>query len=66
MMYFFPTAKSKDEKGRRDMHKLHHFYHVFGKSLVGSNKSVRITRGRALPPPENSSVQKKKTHQVHS
>ncbi|KAM8765093.1 putative ATP-dependent RNA helicase DDX60 [Rhynchonycteris naso] len=56
-------AKSKDAKGRKDMQKLHHFYHVFGKSLIGSNRSVRIIRGRALPPPENSSVQKKKTHQ---
>lgn len=65
-MYLFPTAKSKGKKERRDMQKLHHFYHVFGKSLVGSNKSVRITRGSSLPPPESSSVQKKKTHQVHS
>ncbi|XP_066243836.1 probable ATP-dependent RNA helicase DDX60 isoform X2 [Saccopteryx leptura] len=56
-------AKSKDAKGRRDMQKLHHFYHVFGKSLIGSNRSVRIIRERALPPPENSSVQKKKKHQ---
>lgn len=65
-MYLFPTAKSKDAKGIRNIQKLHHFYHVFGKSLVGSNKSIRITRGSALPPPENSSVQKKKKHQVHS
>ncbi|ELK37299.1 Putative ATP-dependent RNA helicase DDX60 [Myotis davidii] len=59
-------AKSKDAKGIRDMQKLHHFYHVFGKSLVGSNKSIRITGGSALPPPENSSVQKKKKHQTNA
>ncbi|CAK6445819.1 unnamed protein product [Pipistrellus nathusii] len=59
-------AKSKGKKERRDMQKLHHFYHVFGKSLVGSNKSVRITRGSSLPPPESSSVQKKKTHQTNA
>uniref|UniRef100_A0A8C4MUC3 DExD/H-box helicase 60 n=1 Tax=Equus asinus TaxID=9793 RepID=A0A8C4MUC3_EQUAS len=35
-------AKSKDAKGRWEIQKLHHFYHVFGKSLIGSNRSVRI------------------------
>uniref|UniRef100_A0A671EJ15 DExD/H-box helicase 60 n=1 Tax=Rhinolophus ferrumequinum TaxID=59479 RepID=A0A671EJ15_RHIFE len=55
--------KSKDAKRRRDIQKLHHYYHVFGKSLIGSNRSVRIIRGRALPPPENSSVQKTRKHQ---
>uniref|UniRef100_A0A9L0SPN5 Helicase ATP-binding domain-containing protein n=1 Tax=Equus caballus TaxID=9796 RepID=A0A9L0SPN5_HORSE len=35
-------AKSKDAKGKWEIQKLHHFYHVFGKSLIGSNRSVRI------------------------
>ncbi|KAM7143068.1 putative ATP-dependent RNA helicase DDX60 [Molossus nigricans] len=57
------NATSKDAKERRDMQKLHHFYHVFGKSLVGSNKSVRIIREGALPSLENSSEQRKKKRQ---
>nr|XP_044622932.1 probable ATP-dependent RNA helicase DDX60 isoform X3 [Equus asinus] len=56
-------AKSKDAKGRWEIQKLHHFYHVFGKSLIGSNRSVRIVQERALPPPENSSGKKKRKHQ---
>uniref|UniRef100_A0A671EKB7 DExD/H-box helicase 60 n=1 Tax=Rhinolophus ferrumequinum TaxID=59479 RepID=A0A671EKB7_RHIFE len=54
------SVKSKDAKRRRDIQKLHHYYHVFGKSLIGSNRSVRIIRGRALPPPENSSENQKR------
>ncbi|XP_036138163.1 probable ATP-dependent RNA helicase DDX60 [Molossus molossus] len=57
------NATSKDAKERRDMQKLHHFYHVFGKSLVGSDKSVRIVREGALPSLENSSQQRKKKRQ---
>ncbi|XP_074194396.1 putative ATP-dependent RNA helicase DDX60 isoform X2 [Rhinolophus sinicus] len=55
--------KSNEAKRRRDIQKLHHFYHIFGKSLIGSNRSVRIVRGRALQPPENSAVQKTRKHQ---
>uniref|UniRef100_A0A9L0SQV0 DExD/H-box helicase 60 n=1 Tax=Equus caballus TaxID=9796 RepID=A0A9L0SQV0_HORSE len=39
-------AKSKDAKGKWEIQKLHHFYHVFGKSLIGSNRSVRIVQER--------------------
>uniref|UniRef100_A0A5F5PGH7 DExD/H-box helicase 60 n=1 Tax=Equus caballus TaxID=9796 RepID=A0A5F5PGH7_HORSE len=59
-------AKSKDAKGKWEIQKLHHFYHVFGKSLIGSNRSVRIVQERALPPPENSSGKKKRKHQTNA
>lgn len=39
---------------------------MFGRSLVGSNRSVRITRAGSLPSPANSSSQKKRQHQVRS
>ncbi|XP_023386535.1 probable ATP-dependent RNA helicase DDX60 [Pteropus vampyrus] len=56
-------AKSKDAKERREIQKLHLFYHILGKSLMGSNRSVKfITRG-TLPPPKNSSMEKKTKHQ---
>ncbi|XP_062055394.1 probable ATP-dependent RNA helicase DDX60 isoform X2 [Lepus europaeus] len=57
------SAKSKDAKERRDTQKLYRFYHMFGRSLVGSNRSVRITRAGSLPSPANSSRQKKRQHQ---
>uniref|UniRef100_A0A671ESY7 DExD/H-box helicase 60 n=1 Tax=Rhinolophus ferrumequinum TaxID=59479 RepID=A0A671ESY7_RHIFE len=63
---FERTRCNSDAKRRRDIQKLHHYYHVFGKSLIGSNRSVRIIRGRALPPPENSSVQKTRKHQTNA
>ncbi|KAG8520068.1 putative ATP-dependent RNA helicase DDX60, partial [Galemys pyrenaicus] len=57
-----PRAKCKDAQARSDIQKLHHFYHFFGKSLVG-NRTVNIVRDRALPPARNSAVQKKKKPQ---
>ncbi|XP_035887876.1 probable ATP-dependent RNA helicase DDX60 [Phyllostomus discolor] len=59
-------ANSKDAKERREIQKLQCFYHLFGKSMIGSNRSVSVVRGRDLPPPENSSVQKKKNHQTNA
>ncbi|XP_037008816.2 probable ATP-dependent RNA helicase DDX60 isoform X1 [Artibeus jamaicensis] len=60
------STKSKDARERKDIQKLQCFYHLFGKSMIGSNRSVRVIRGRELPPPGNSSVQKKKKHQKTS
>ncbi|XP_006864613.1 PREDICTED: probable ATP-dependent RNA helicase DDX60-like [Chrysochloris asiatica] len=56
-------VKPKNDKERREMQKLHHFYHVFGKSMVGSNRPLRVVRERPLESPANSSVQKKKKQQ---
>ncbi|XP_036089514.1 probable ATP-dependent RNA helicase DDX60 isoform X2 [Rousettus aegyptiacus] len=51
-------TKSKSAKERREIQKLHLFYYNLGKSLVGSNRSVKFITGGTLPPPENSSMKK--------
>ncbi|XP_054984026.1 probable ATP-dependent RNA helicase DDX60 [Sorex araneus] len=57
------NSKTKEAKERRNTQKLHHFYHVFGKTLIGSSTSVQIVQEKTMPPPENSSVKKKPKHQ---
>ncbi|XP_006896731.1 PREDICTED: probable ATP-dependent RNA helicase DDX60-like [Elephantulus edwardii] len=52
-------VKANDAKARRNIQKLHYFYRVLGKSLVGSNRSIIVVREMPLKSPANSSAQKK-------
>ncbi|XP_044537615.1 probable ATP-dependent RNA helicase DDX60 [Gracilinanus agilis] len=56
---FNSNANSKDSKKQREVQKLYYFYHIFGESLHGRHKSVRIVNQVTAPPPTKTSQQKK-------
>ncbi|XP_056658848.1 probable ATP-dependent RNA helicase DDX60 isoform X2 [Monodelphis domestica] len=56
---FNNNANSKDSKKQREVQKLYHFYHVFGESLNGRHRSMRIVNQVTAPLPTKTSQQKK-------